>query len=118
MNENKETGDVAFRIQARILSEVRQELRVERATVKILKERLAEEETLANTLQHALDVEREEFGRKNVEKDDRITILKNRVDSVNYDYNQAYGGKPASSFGPDPFERIRFQPPAPDKAPE
>lgn len=90
MDTRSKCSDVTFRIQERLLREARQELGDERAKVKILKEQLAAEETTVSELRYKFDKERNEFGEALMAKDAFITMLKNRVDSVNRDYNRAY----------------------------
>lgn len=95
MSESSERSDVNFRIQERMLTEARQELRVERAKVEILQERIEKEETTTRGYQDLLNAERGEFVRELDEKNAKIEMLKKRVDSINGEYNDAYGRSPS-----------------------
>lgn len=102
MSENNDRSDVDFRIQERMLREVRQELGVERAKVKILKERVEEEEETARICQDLLYKEREEFIEKLDEKNAKIEMLKERVDNVNGEFNRILGGPAKQPKPQDP----------------
>lgn len=84
--------DVAFRIQARILQDTRQELREVQEELKTTKEALTEETARhGNSVLKAQHLERELL-LQGAEKDSMITTLKERVNSINNEYNRAFNG--------------------------
>lgn len=92
--------DVAFRIQERILRDMRQELREVQEELKTTKKALMEE-----TARHGnriLETQRleKELSLQGAEKDAMIATLKKRVNSINNEYNQALGGGGAQASTP------------------